>query len=71
MEGWVSRESVISCRVNTGARLLDALIAVSKPVYRSLFWRPLLRDTDDDMVLEAALSGLADLLVTYNLRVQQ
>ena len=48
--------------------LLAALIAVSRPVYRSLFWRPLLRDADDDMVLEAALSGHADLLVTFNLR---
>jgi putative PIN family toxin of toxin-antitoxin system len=49
-------------------KLLDALIAVSKPVYRAFFWRPLLRDADDDMVLEAALSGHADLLVTFNLR---
>jgi putative PIN family toxin of toxin-antitoxin system len=49
-------------------KLLAALIAVARPVYRSFFWRPLLRDADDDMVLEAALSGHADLLVTYNLR---
>ena len=48
--------------------LLAALIAVARSVYRSFFWRPLLRDADDDMVLEAALSGHADLLVTYNLR---
>jgi putative PIN family toxin of toxin-antitoxin system len=49
-------------------KLLAALIAVAKPVYRSFFWRPLLRDADDDMVMETALSGRADLLVTYNLR---
>jgi predicted nucleic acid-binding protein len=49
-------------------KLLAALIAVSRPVNRAFFWRPLLRDADDDMVLEAALSGHADLLVTYNLR---
>ncbi len=49
-------------------KLLDALISVSRPVYRSYFWRPLLRDADDDMVLEAALSGHADMLVTFNQR---
>ena len=49
-------------------KLLDAIISVSRPVYRSFFWRPLLRDGDDDMVLEAALSGHADMLVTFNLR---
>lgn len=47
-------------------KLLDALIAVSKPVHRALFWRPLLRDADDEMVLEAAVSGNANLLVTFN-----
>lgn len=49
-------------------KLLDAIISVSRPVYRSFFWRPLLRDADDDMVLEAALSGHADMLVTFNQR---
>jgi putative PIN family toxin of toxin-antitoxin system len=49
-------------------KLLGALIAVSKPVYRAFFWRPLLRDADDDMVLEAAMSGHADFLVTFNRR---
>jgi predicted nucleic acid-binding protein len=47
-------------------KLLNALIAVARPVHRSFFWRPLLPDADDDMVLEAALSGHADLLVTFN-----
>lgn len=41
---------------------------MARPVHRSFFWRPLLRDADDDMVLESALNGHADLLVTYNLR---
>ena len=49
-------------------KLLAAFIAVARPVHRSYFWRPLLRDADDDMVLETALSGNADLLVTWNLR---
>jgi len=49
-------------------KLLDALISVSRPVHRSFFWRPLLRDPDDDMVLEAAMSGHAEMLVTFNQR---
>lgn len=49
-------------------KLLDALIAVSSPVHRALFWRTLLRDADDEMVLEAALSENTDLLVTFNKR---
>jgi putative PIN family toxin of toxin-antitoxin system len=49
-------------------KLLNALIAVARPVHRSFLWRPLLPDADDDMVLEAALSGDADMLVTFNRR---
>jgi putative PIN family toxin of toxin-antitoxin system len=49
-------------------KLLNALIAVGRPVYRGFFWRPLLRDANDDMVLEVAWSGHADLLVTFNQR---
>jgi predicted nucleic acid-binding protein len=49
-------------------KLLDALIAVSRPVHRAFFRRPLLRDADDEMVLDAALSGNTDLLVTFNKR---
>ena len=47
-------------------KLLGAIIAVSEPVYRTFFWRPLLRDADDDMVLETAVSGWADAIVTFN-----
>lgn len=49
-------------------KLLDALIAVSSLVHRAFLWRPLLRDANDEMVVEAALSGNADLLVTFNER---
>jgi putative PIN family toxin of toxin-antitoxin system len=48
-------------------KLLNALIAVSKPVYPNFSGVRSAR-CDDDMVLEAALSGHADLLVTFNLR---
>jgi putative PIN family toxin of toxin-antitoxin system len=48
--------------------LLNSIIAVSRPIHRPYFWRPLLRDANDDMVLEVALGGRADLLVTFNQR---
>ena len=49
-------------------KLLNTLIAVATPVYRSFFWRPLFPDANDDLVLEAALSGQADWLATFNRR---
>jgi predicted nucleic acid-binding protein len=48
--------------------LLDAVIAVAEPVRLAFLWRPQLRDPDDDMVLEAAINGHADRLVTFNRR---
>jgi putative PIN family toxin of toxin-antitoxin system len=48
--------------------LLDAVAGVAVPVRLSYLWRPQLRDPDDDMVLEAAVNGSADALVTFNLR---
>lgn len=46
--------------------LLDALAAVVDPVRLSYLWRPILRDADDDMVMEAAINGSADAIVTFN-----
>jgi predicted nucleic acid-binding protein len=38
-----------------------------EPVEIYFRWRPQLRDADDDMVLEAAINGHADALVTHNI----
>jgi putative PIN family toxin of toxin-antitoxin system len=46
--------------------LLDAVAAAAEPVLLSFLWRPLLRDANDDMVLETAINGRADGLVTFN-----
>jgi hypothetical protein len=48
--------------------LLDILCAVCIPVEISFLWRPMLRDADDEMVLEAAINGRADRLLTFNER---
>ena len=48
--------------------LLDALCSVCEPVGISYLWRPTLRDPDDEMVLEAAMNGNADCLLTFNER---
>jgi len=48
--------------------LLDAIAAVAEPVTLAYLWRPTLPDEDDDMVLEAAVNGRADAIVTFNRR---
>lgn len=47
--------------------LLDAVAAVANPVQLAFLWRPTLRDPDGDMVLEAAVNGRAEAIVTFNL----
>ena len=49
-------------------RFLDLLCAVGRPLDISFLWRPVLRDPDDEMVLEAAVHGRVDALLTFNLR---
>jgi predicted nucleic acid-binding protein len=48
--------------------LLDALVRVAEPVRLAFLWRPMLRDANDDMVLETAVNGQADRLITFNRR---
>jgi putative PIN family toxin of toxin-antitoxin system len=47
-------------------KVLDDLAAVAKPVKLAFRWRPQLPDPDDDMVLETAVNGNADAIVTFN-----
>ncbi len=46
--------------------VLDQLAASMEHVEMFFLWRPMLRDAGDDMVLETAVNGQADTLVTFN-----
>jgi len=50
------------------SELLDALAEVVEEIHPSYLWRAQLRDPDDDMVLEAAINGRANAIVTFNVR---
>lgn len=47
---------------------LDALALLVIPVTSFFLWRPALRDPGDEHVLEAAINGQADGIVTFNIR---
>jgi predicted nucleic acid-binding protein len=48
--------------------LIDALVEVAEAVEVHYQWRPQLSDAGDEMVLEAAVNGRADAIVTFNRR---
>jgi predicted nucleic acid-binding protein len=47
-------------------RFLDVVLDLVSPVEPWFLWRPHLRDAGDELVLEAAVNGGADALVTFN-----
>jgi len=48
--------------------LLDAVATTAEAVALDYLWRPALADADDDMVLETAVNGAAEVVVTFNRR---
>lgn len=58
-----ARLSIVETRA-----FLSALAYLAEPVEMHFHWRPQLRDPGDEMVLETAVNGRADWLVTYNTR---
>ena len=59
-------------RAGVGARdalgFLDGLCAVCLPVAVRFRWRPQSPDAGDDLVIDAAVNGLAEAIATFNLR---
>ena len=59
-------------KAGIGARdalgFLDGLCAVCLPVVVRVRWRPQSPDSGDDLVIDAAVNGLADTIATFNLR---
>lgn len=49
-------------------RLLDDLVDVAVPAGEGFRWRMPITDANDVMVLEAAINGGADAIVTFNVR---
>lgn len=49
-------------------QFVDTVITLTEPITTCFLWRPQLNDPNDEMVLEAAVNGRADALVTFNTR---
>lgn len=52
--------------VRSGTDSAAALAVVAEPVPIHFLWRPVLADADDEHVLDLAMNGRADMLVTFN-----
>ncbi len=46
--------------------VLAALATVAEQVVIHFLWRPVLADAEDELVLDLAMNGRADMLVTFN-----
>jgi putative PIN family toxin of toxin-antitoxin system len=57
---------VHALRVPEVDEVINSLASVAESVQIRFLWRPFLSDPTDDMVLETAVNGRADLLVTFN-----
>jgi putative PIN family toxin of toxin-antitoxin system len=53
---------------NDAQVLIDAIADLAEKVDIDFIWRPQTRDPADEMVLETAINGQADAIVTYNRR---
>lgn len=58
--------AVSGLTINEVIRFLDAFSGFCSPVEIHFHWRPQLNDPNDEMVLETAVNGHADALITFN-----
>ena len=54
--------------ISAVGQFLDAIAFFAEPVDIHYHWRPMLSDPADEMVLETAVNGAAEALVTFNRR---
>ncbi len=47
---------------------IDGICLISNHQKINFMWRPFLKDSNDDMVLEVAFNGKADYIVTHNIK---
>ena len=72
---WLEYEAVLTRPVHLTAMglsaaeardVIAALTVVAEPVPIHFLWRPVLADAEDEHVLDLAMNGRADMLVTFN-----
>jgi putative PIN family toxin of toxin-antitoxin system len=72
---WLEYEAVPTRRLHLTATglsaaevrdVLAALALVAEPLPIHFLWRPVLADAEDEHVLDLAMNGRADILVTFN-----
>jgi putative PIN family toxin of toxin-antitoxin system len=60
------QQSVHGLRASQVDEFLSGMASVIQPVEIHFQWRPQVNDANDEMVLEAAINGYADAIVTNN-----
>ncbi len=48
--------------------ILDSIVAIGRRHSSYFLWRPLLKDTKDDMILELAVVSESDRIITHNVK---
>ena len=54
--------------INEVEEFIDGICLISNHQKINFLWRPFLRDSNDDMVLEVAFNSRADYIVTHNIK---
>ena len=67
-ESAISRSRVAGLGRGDAKVFVDYVCAVARRQNIFFLWRPLLRDSNDDMVAEVAVAADADTIVTHNVR---
>jgi len=70
-EGVLTRpETLTRSKLTAGEVLevLDEFASLCTPVGFDYRWRPAAQDADDDLVLETAINGSADVIATFNMK---